>query len=96
MDSEKPSTSKMVKDQRPGAETLRRSNSSSFTLRRDSSHLAYSTITHPDNSQETPKRPKMEDSINGSLNVSEIPGSPWEWRRMKGEVSQILSSFKVT
>ncbi|XP_058810702.1 mitotic spindle assembly checkpoint protein MAD1 [Phymastichus coffea] len=89
MDNEKPSTSKIIKNLRSGTEALRRSSNTSFPLKRDS----ISSTNNDDNNQETPKKQKMDESSNGLLNTSEIPGSPWEWRRMKGEVITLKATI---
>lgn len=45
---------------------------------------------------ETPKRQKLEDSSNKTLNISDtefVPPSPWEWRKVKGEVSLVVKRY---
>lgn len=95
------SVSKMIKDLRSETEAYRRSSSSSnsFPLRRDSQLHRASTSKQEESLHETPKRPKLDDTaVNGSLNKSDaesVPGSPWEWRKMKGEVSKPRAVNKV-
>ncbi|XP_076761521.1 mitotic arrest-deficient 1 [Xylocopa sonorina] len=87
MDDKDPtSVIKMIKDLRSGSEAYRKSNSSSTSLRLSGTTFAFSDFeTH----SITPKRPRMEESSNSTLSKNEtenVPTSPWEWRRLKGEV----------
>ncbi|XP_076226270.1 mitotic arrest-deficient 1 [Nomia melanderi] len=87
MDDKDPtSVIKMIKDLRSGSEAYRKS-SSSLSLRL--SGTAFPSLTEHEGCTISPKRPRLDDSINSTLNRSEtetVPGSPWEWRRLKGEV----------
>lgn len=75
-----------------------RTSSSSSSFRKKSPSVSYSfndtnnltTRSHQDYTEGTPPKRKRLDSKNASnLNLSggtnEIPTSPWEWRRIKGE-----------
>ncbi|XP_001604630.2 mitotic spindle assembly checkpoint protein MAD1 [Nasonia vitripennis] len=91
MDDQNPTRiSKMIREMRSGTDGLQRSrsNSNSFSLRPDNIQRLSTANEVGESLCETPKRQKLDDSASGSLNKtdSEIPGSPWEWRRMKGEI----------
>lgn len=93
MDDQNPTRiSQMIREMRSGTDALPRSRSSSnsFSFRRDSVQRLSTANEVGESLSETPKRQKLDDSANGVLNKtdSEIPGSPWEWRKMKGEVSE--------
>ncbi|CAL7938793.1 unnamed protein product [Xylocopa violacea] len=87
MDDKDPtSVIKMIKDLRSGSEAYRKSNTSSTSLR-----LSGTTYTFTDfeSCSVTPKRPRLEESNSSILSKNEtenVPTSPWEWRRLKGEV----------
>ncbi|XP_076644643.1 mitotic arrest-deficient 1 isoform X2 [Halictus rubicundus] len=87
MDDKDPtSVIKMIKDLRSASESYRRS-SGALPLRL--SGTTYVSLSDQDASTITPKRPRLDDSANATLNKSETepaPGSPWEWRRLRGEV----------
>ena len=100
MDSQNPAgVSKIKPDFRSAADSYQRSstssNASSFSLHRQSFHRLSTASTSNDNAEnyETPKRQKFENSVDSVLNKSDldgtIPGSPWQWRKMKGEVSKM-------
>ncbi|KAJ8668557.1 hypothetical protein QAD02_010220 [Eretmocerus hayati] len=82
----------MIRNYTPGSGAQqRRSNSSSFLIRQDKvtsfSHTndeddTDSTIPNSDGSYLGPNGPNKTDA-------DVIPGSPWEWRRMKGELTAL-------
>ncbi|XP_046747648.1 mitotic spindle assembly checkpoint protein MAD1 [Diprion similis] len=83
---------KMIKDLRSGSGGYQRNSLTSSGLRLSSaSYIPSSSIIgdiDSDDSKRTPKRPRL-DETNTSLNRSSldgVPGSPWEWRRLRGEV----------
>ncbi|XP_071871352.1 mitotic arrest-deficient 1 isoform X2 [Bombus fervidus] len=89
MDAKDPtSVIKMIKDLKAGSEAYRKSNNG-VSLRL--SGTAYTTLTFGESDEcvMSPKRPRLNDSNDSSLNMSEaetVPTSPWEWRRLKGQV----------
>ncbi|XP_054004659.1 mitotic spindle assembly checkpoint protein MAD1 isoform X1 [Hylaeus anthracinus] len=86
MDDKDPtSVIKMIKDLRSGSEAFRKS-STSFSLRL--SGTTFPSLGDHDASPVTPKKRKLDDSNTSILNKSDtdVPCSPWEWRRLKGEV----------
>lgn len=89
MDEKDPtSVIKMIQDLRSGSESYRKS-SSSMSLRLSGTTYTASAFADHDGCTISPKRPRLDDSSNSTLNKSEtdtVPGSPWEWRRLKGEV----------
>ena len=89
MDEKDPtSVIKMIQDLRSGSEGYRKS-SSSMPLRLSGTAYTASAFADHDGCTISPKRPRLDDSSNSTLNKSEtdvVPGSPWEWRRLKGEV----------
>ena len=89
MDEKDPtSVIKMIQDLRSGSESYRKS-SSSMSLRLSGTAYTATTFADHDGCTISPKRPRLDDSSNSTLNKSEadiVPGSPWEWRRLKGEV----------
>lgn len=89
MDDKDPtSVIKMIKDLRSASESYRRSSGAPLPLRL--SGTAYMSFGDHDVSTVTPKKPRLDDSANATLNKSETesaPGSPWEWRRLRGEVT---------
>ena len=96
MDDKDPtSVIKMIKDLRSGSEAYRRSNSSTVSLRL--SGTAYTPMAFNEaNECPSPKKPRLDDSNNSNLNKAEVeivPTSPWEWRRLKG---QVIYSITVT
>ncbi|XP_011502021.1 PREDICTED: mitotic spindle assembly checkpoint protein MAD1 [Ceratosolen solmsi marchali] len=67
----------------------RSSSSNILSLQRDSVRRSSIASDNDETFLETPKRQKLDDSSNGtsSHNIAEsVPGSPWEWRRMRGEI----------
>lgn len=90
MDDQNPTRiSKMIREMRSGTDRLQRSSSNSFSLRTEAVQRLSTANQVGESLSETPKRQKLDDSANSFSNKtdSEIPGSPWEWRKMKGEVS---------
>ena len=89
MDEKDPtSVIKMIQDLRSGSENYRKS-SSSVSLRLSGTTYTPSSFADHDGCTISPKRPRLDDSSNSTLIKSEtdvVPGSPWEWRRLKGEV----------
>ncbi|XP_043516097.1 mitotic spindle assembly checkpoint protein MAD1 [Frieseomelitta varia] len=89
MDDKDPtSVIKMIKDLRSGSEAYRRSNSSAVSLRL--SGTAYTPMAFSEADEcPSPKKPRLDDSNNSNLNKAEVeivPTSPWEWRRLKGQI----------
>ncbi|XP_046824472.1 mitotic spindle assembly checkpoint protein MAD1 isoform X1 [Vespa crabro] len=91
MDDKDPtSVIKMIKDLRSGSEAYRRNSGVSVRL----SGTAYNPpmFNNSDACSISPKRQKLDDTavVNPVIpNKSEndpVPGSSWEWRRLKGEV----------
>ncbi|KAL6258486.1 hypothetical protein P5V15_010443 [Pogonomyrmex californicus] len=79
----------MIKDLRSGAESYRRSVG--VPLRYSGTGYISSKFNeNSDDSIISPKRPRIDESDSSLTNKTQdsnsIPGSPWEWRRMKGEV----------
>jgi hypothetical protein len=88
----KTNINKTIRDVRYGSDTYQRlSNSSTLNLHRESILRSSAANVNDETFPETPKRQKLDNSDDEKLNTSveSIPGSPWEWRRMKGEVSII-------
>lgn len=76
----------MIKDLRSGAKSYRKSSGVSVRY----SGTSYMSSMF-DESEESipPKQQKLDESVTpvSSKNQSDsVPGSPWEWRRLKGEV----------
>lgn len=89
-DEDPTSVIKMIKDLRSRSEAYRKS-SSGMSLRLSGTTYTSSIFNDLEGCAISPKRPRLDDSSNSTLNKSEIdtaPGSPWEWRRLKGEVMQ--------
>lgn len=90
MDDKDPtSVIKMIKDLRSGSEAYRRNSGVSVRL----SGTSYNPpmFNNSDACGVSPKRQKLDDTAasNSISNKSEndpVPGSSWEWRRLKGEV----------
>lgn len=77
----------MIKDLRSGTESYRKSGGVPVRL----SGTGYKPSVFNDNDEDivSPKRPKLEEPDTSVANKSQsdsVPGSPWEWRRLKGEV----------
>lgn len=85
-DKDPTSVIEMIKDLRSGSEAFKRTSGVSLRF----SGTAYNqTFGDNESCNISPKRPRLDDSNNSSLNRTEsdvAPGSPWEWRRLKGEV----------
>ncbi|XP_076623924.1 mitotic arrest-deficient 1 [Colletes latitarsis] len=84
-DKDPTSVIQMIKDLQSGSEAFRR-NSNSLALRL--SGTTFPSISDQDGCNITPKRRRLDDSINSSKDsdTKTVPNSPWEWRRLKGEV----------
>lgn len=78
----------MIKDLRSGAGSYRRS--AGVPVRFSGTGYISSKFNESlDDSVSTPKRPRIDESdtsINNKTQSDSVPGSPWEWRRLKGEV----------
>ncbi|XP_012056199.1 PREDICTED: mitotic spindle assembly checkpoint protein MAD1 [Atta cephalotes] len=75
----------MIKDLRSGTESYRRS----VGIRFSGTGYVSSKFNESSDSITSPKRLRLDESdtsINNKTKSDSIPGSPWEWRRMKGEV----------
>lgn len=89
---------RMIKDLRSAPSGYRRDSRMSSGLRLSSagsSSIPSEPIVCDDDddngSKRTPKRARLDES-KASLNRSSldgVPSSPWEWRRLKGEVKKI-------
>lgn len=90
MDDKDPtSVIKMIKDLRSGSEAYRKSSSSGVSLRLSGTTFPSTLFNEQHECTISPKRRRIDDSDSSALNKSETeiaPGSPWEWRRLKGEV----------
>lgn len=78
---------------RSDTEALRRQSSNNSFLRRDSQRQSAVNEESGGSYCETPKRQKLDDTSSKTLNNSDtefVPPSPWEWRRVKGEVCLIF------
>lgn len=89
MDDKVPtSVIEMIEDLKSGCEAYRRSNSSTIPVML--SGTAYTPMAFDESDEgPSPKKPRLDNSNNSNLNKSEIeivPSSPWEWRRLKGQV----------
>jgi len=88
MDDQDPtSVINMIKDLRSGAQCYQRNARES--IRFSGSGYVSSKFDESDDGIVSPKRRKLDESDTSVLNKtqsSSVPGSPWEWRRLKGEV----------
>ncbi|XP_015605578.1 mitotic spindle assembly checkpoint protein MAD1 [Cephus cinctus] len=79
---------KMIKDLRSGSEGYRRD--SGLSLRLSSAGVTPHSLLEESDDEDvsTPKRARLDESTNSTLykTSGSAPGSPWEWRRLKGEV----------
>lgn len=73
---------KMLQDLRSGTEAYRRSSGIPLRLSGDP---PLTKIFRDEESRASPKRPKLDESAN-STSSELVLKSPWEWRRLKGEV----------
>lgn len=86
-DQDPTSVINMLKDLRSGAESYRRSVN--LPLLYSGTGYISSKFNENDDSAISPKRLKLDDSETSAINKTQsdfVPGSPWEWRRLKGEV----------
>ncbi|RLU19512.1 hypothetical protein DMN91_008069 [Ooceraea biroi] len=77
----------MIKDLRSGAQSYQRNVRES--VRYSGTGYVLSKFDESNESVISPKRPRLDDSDTSTLNKTQpstVPGSPWEWRRLKGEV----------
>ncbi|XP_003703551.1 mitotic arrest-deficient 1 [Megachile rotundata] len=90
MDDKDPTTViKMIKDLRSGSEAYRKSSSSGVSLRLSGTAFTSPLFSEQEECIISPKRRRLDDSDSSISNKSQtetVPGSPWEWRRLKGEV----------
>lgn len=78
----------MIKDLRSGAESYRKSIGVPVRFS-GTGYIASKFNESSDDSISSPKRPRIDESdtsISSKAQSDSVPGSPWEWRRMKGEV----------
>ncbi|XP_011695056.1 PREDICTED: mitotic spindle assembly checkpoint protein MAD1 [Wasmannia auropunctata] len=78
----------MIKDLRSGADSYRRSGGVPVRFS-GTGYISSKFNESADDSITSPKRPRIDDSdtsVNNKTQSDSVPGSPWEWRRMKGEV----------
>jgi len=90
MSDQEPPTSiiNMIKDLRSGAESYRRSAGVPVRFS-GTGYISSKFNESSDDSITSPKRPRIDESdtsLNNKTQSDSVPGSPWEWRRMKGEV----------
>ena len=87
MDEEKPSGSSL----RTPTQAHKRNSNTLFAQHQNSLNKSLNNSTIKNDLSETPKRLRLDDLANTSvLNISAsdpVPGSPWEWRKMKAEVN---------
>ncbi|CAL1689070.1 unnamed protein product [Lasius platythorax] len=77
----------MIKDLRSGTESYRRNTG--IPVRVPGTSYIRSKFNESDDSIISPKRQRLDESDTSTINKTQsdsVPGSPWEWRRMKGEV----------
>ncbi|KYN02678.1 PREDICTED: mitotic spindle assembly checkpoint protein MAD1 [Cyphomyrmex costatus] len=92
-DQDPTSIIKMLKDLRSGAESYRRSVGVRFS---GTGYISSKFNEDSDNSISSPKRPRVDEadtSTNNKIQSDCVPGSPWEWRRMKGEVISLKTKL---
>lgn len=97
MDDQDPtSVINIIKDLRSGTESYRRSTG---VTARSGTSFTRSKFNDSDDSIVSPKRQKLDESDTSTINKTQsdsVPGSPWEWRRMKGEVKMIhIKKLKI-
>ncbi|XP_032666552.1 mitotic spindle assembly checkpoint protein MAD1 isoform X2 [Odontomachus brunneus] len=86
-DDDPTSVINMIKDLRSGTESYRKSGGVPVRF----SGTGYKPLVFNESDEDivSPKRSKLEESDTSVANKSQsdsVPGSPWEWRRLKGEV----------
>jgi len=95
MDDQDPtSVINMIKDLRSGTQSYQRNARES--IRFSGSGYISSKFDESDDSAVSPKRQKLDESNTSILDKaqsSSVPGSPWEWRRLKGEVKYYQASI---
>lgn len=91
MDDDNPTSFiNMIKDLRSGTESYRKSGG--VPLRFSGTGYKPSILGENDEDIVTPKRRKLNESDTSVADKSlsdSVPGSPWEWRRLKGEVTLV-------
>lgn len=96
-DQDPTSVINMIKDLRSGAKSY--SRSSGVSVRFSGTSCISSVFNENDESIVSPKRQKLDESDMSVIDKSQsdsVPGSPWEWRRLKGEViSQIIRLYRL-
>jgi len=89
MDDQDPtSVINMIKDLRSGTESYRKRFEAS--LRFSGAGYIHTKFNESDDSVISPKRQKLDESDTSIIDKTQsdsAPSSPWEWRRMKGEVN---------
>ncbi|XP_011883237.1 PREDICTED: mitotic spindle assembly checkpoint protein MAD1 [Vollenhovia emeryi] len=78
----------MIKDLRSGAESYRRSVGVPVRFS-GTGYLSSKFNESSDDDVTSPKQLRLDESdssVNNQTQSDSVPGSPWEWRRMKGEV----------
>lgn len=89
MDDQDPtSVINMIKDLRSGMESYHKNIGAS--VRYSGAGYIRTKLNESDDSIISPKRQKLDESDSSIINKTQsdsVPGSPWEWRRMKGEVN---------
>lgn len=86
-DDDPTSVINMIKDLRSGTESYRKSGG--VPVRFSGTGYKPSVVNESDEDIVSPKRLKHEEPDTSVVNKSQsasVPGSPWEWRRLKGEV----------
>lgn len=77
----------MIEDLRSGVGSYRKSTG--VPVRLSGTGYVPTKFNESNDSIISPKRPRLDDSDTPTLNKTQsesAPGSPWEWRRLKGEV----------
>lgn len=97
MDNDNPTSFiNMIKDLRSGTESYRKSGG--VPLRFSGTGYKPSVFNESDEGIVSPKRPKIEEldvSVTNKSQSDFVPGSPWEWRRLKGEVTSKIRGVIV-
>ncbi|KAG7187922.1 hypothetical protein KM043_013886 [Ampulex compressa] len=76
---------KMIEELQSGAESYRRSGG--VSLRLSGTNYAPGVLGERNVCSVSPKRLRLDQSSSSNSSRNDgVPGSPWEWRRMKGEI----------
>lgn len=81
----------MIKDLRSGTESYRKSIGVPVRFS-GTGYISSKFNESSDDSITSPKRPRIDESdtsMSSKTQSDSVPGSPWEWRRLKGEVRRI-------